>query len=379
MHNPCTFTIFVENSDIMPTFFIALFSVYLAGNIYIFIRGAQALVAQPFGVKMLLTVLFWSGALSFFVSMLTRNVKYPDILAHTLHEIGTGWLVFTLYMTLSLVAFDVFKLFNGGFKYGFYISFWLTLCLLSYGYYNYQHPNTEVINIVINKSVNNSQQVMKVVSISDIHLGYGTNKVQLKKYVDMINAQHPDLILIGGDLIDNSVTPLYAENMQEELSLLKASQGIYMVPGNHEYISGIKQSADFLRSTPIQLLRDTVITLPNGLQLAGRDDRYNSSRLSLQALAQNIDPTLPVILLDHQPYDLQETEKAGIDLQFSGHTHRGQIWPINLVTDNLFEQSYGYKKWGNSHIYVSSGLSLWGPPFRIGTNSEMVVFNITFK
>lgn len=363
----------------MPTFFIALFSVYLAGNIYIFIRGAQALVAQPFGVKMLLTVLFWSGALSFFVSMLTRNVKYPDILAHTLHEIGTGWLVFTLYMTLSLVAFDVFKLFNGGFKYGFYISFWLTLCLLSYGYYNYQHPNTEVINIVINKSVNNSQQVMKVVSISDIHLGYGTNKVQLKKYVDMINAQHPDLILIGGDLIDNSVTPLYAENMQEELSLLKASQGIYMVPGNHEYISGIKQSADFLRSTPIQLLRDTVITLPNGLQLAGRDDRYNSSRLSLQALAQNIDPTRPVILLDHQPYDLRETEKAGIDLQFSGHTHRGQIWPINLVTDNLFEQSYGYKKWGNSHIYVSSGLSLWGPPFRIGTNSEMVVFNITFK
>lgn len=142
----------------MPTIFIALFSCYLAGNIYIFIRGAQALVAQPFGVKVLLTVLFWSGALSFLVSMLARNVKYPDVLAHTIHEIGTGWLVFTLYMTLSLLAFDVFKLFNGGFKYGFYISFWLTLCLLSYGYYHYQHPNTEVINIVINKSVNNNQQ-----------------------------------------------------------------------------------------------------------------------------------------------------------------------------------------------------------------------------
>lgn len=363
----------------MPTIFIALFGCYLAGNIYIFIRGAQALVAQPFGVKVLLTVLFWSGALSFFVSMLARNVKYPDVLAHTIHEIGTGWLVFTLYMTLSLMAFDVFKLFNGGFKYGFYISFWLTLCLLSYGYYHYQHPNTEVINIVINKSINNNQQAMKVVSISDIHLGYGTNKAQLKKYVNMINAQQPDLILIGGDLIDNSVTPLYAENMQEELSQLKAPLGIYMVPGNHEYISGIKKSVDFIQSTPIQLLRDTVITLPNGLQLAGRDDRHNPSRLSLQALVQNIDPTKPVILLDHQPYDLQEIEKAGIDLQFSGHTHRGQIWPMSLVTDRLFEQSYGYKQWGNSHIYVSSGLSLWGPPFRIGTNSEMVVFNIAFK
>ena len=363
----------------MPTIFIALFSCYFAGNIYIFIRGAQALVAQPFGVKVLLTVLFWSGALSFFVSMLARNVKYPDVLAHTIHEIGTGWLVFTLYMALSLIAFDLFKLFNGSFKYGFYISFGLTLCLLSYGYYHYQHPNTEVINMVINKSANSTQQAMKVVAISDVHLGYGTNKALLKKYVNMINAQQPDLILIGGDLIDNSVTPLYAENMQEELSQLKAPQGIYMVPGNHEYISGIKKSVDFIHSTPIRLLRDTVITLPNGLQLAGRDDRHNPSRLSLRALAQNIDPTKPVILLDHQPYDLQETEKTGIDLQFSGHTHRGQIWPISLVADHLFEQSYGYKQWGNSHVYVSSGLSLWGPPFRIGTNSEMVVFNITFK
>lgn len=363
----------------MPTIFIALFCAYLAGNIYIFIRGAQALVAQPFGVKVLLTVLFWSCALSFAVSMLARNVKYPDVLAHTIHEIGTGWLVFTLYMTLSLIAFDIFKLFNGSFKYGFYISLLLTLSLLSYGYYNYQHPQTKVINIVFNKVINSNPQPIKVVAISDVHLGYGTNKAQLKKYINMINAQQPDLILISGDLIDNSVTPLYAENMQEELSQLKAPMGIYMVPGNHEYISGIKKSAEFIRTTPIQLLRDTVITLPNGLQIAGRDDRHNPSRISLQALAQNIDPARPVILLDHQPYELQETEKAGIDLQFSGHTHRGQIWPMSLVTDRLFQQSYGYKQWGNSHIYVSSGLSLWGPPFRIGTDSEMVVFNIAFK
>jgi predicted MPP superfamily phosphohydrolase len=90
-------------------------------------------------------------------------------------------------------------------------------------------------------------------------------------------------------------------------------------------------------------------------------------------------PTKPTFLLDHQPYHLSETEKAGIDIQFSGHTHHGQIWPITLLTDYLFEQSYGYRLWGKSHIYVSSGLSLWGPPFRIGTNSEFVLFNITGK
>ena len=363
----------------MPTFFIVLISIYLAGNFYIFRRGAQALVAQPFGVKVLLAILFWCGALSFIGSFMARNVKLPVVLAHTAHEIGNGWLVFTLYMVLWLIVFDLFRLFNCPFKYGFYLSLFLTLSLLSYGYYNYQHPKTEVINMVINKPATGYEQPLKVVSVSDVHLGYGTDKEELKRYVEMINAQQPDLILIGGDLIDNSVVPLYEENMKEELAQLKAPLGIYMVPGNHEYISGIRKSIQFIDETPIRLLRDSVVTLPGGIQLIGRDDRSNKSRLSLKELIRNIDPAKPVILLDHQPYNLTETEKAGIDLQFSGHTHRGQVWPLNLVTDHLFEQSYGYRMWGNSHIYVSSGLSLWGPPFRIGTDSEMVVFNITYK
>ena len=167
--------------------------------------------------------------------------------------------------------------------------------------------------------------------------------------------------------------------MQEELSQLQAPLGIYMVPGNHEFISGIEKCIPFLEQTPIRLLRDTVITLPNGLQLIGRDDRSNRKRLPLETLMKQTDPTKPTFLLDHQPYHLSETEKAGIDIQFSGHTHHGQIWPITLLTDYLFEQSYGYRQWGKSHIYVSSGLSLWGPPFRIGTNSEFVLFNITGK
>lgn len=220
---------------------------------------------------------------------------------------------------------------------------------------------------------------MKVVSVSDIHLGYGTDKEKLKQYVELINAQQPDLILIGGDLIDNSVVPLYEEKMAEELAKLKAPLGIYMVPGNHEYISDIRKSMRFISETPIRLLRDEVVALPGGIQIIGRDDRSNKSRLSLQELTKRIDPAKPAILLDHQPYDLPDTEQAGIDLQFSGHTHRGQIWPVSLITDYLFDQSHGYRQWGDSHIYVSTGLSLWGPPFRIGTDSELVVFNITCK
>ena len=217
---------------------------------------------------------------------------------------------------------------------------------------------------------------MKVVAISDVHLGNGTRKPQLQKFVKMINAQEPDLIVIGGDLIDNSLTPVYQQKMYEELNLLKAPMGIFMVSGNHEYISGMEECERFLINTPLRLLRDTVVTLPNGLQLIGRDDRANRRRLPITELMTKVDNNKPTFLLDHQPYELAKKDSLGIDIQFYGHTHRGQVWPMSLIVDNMYEQSHGYRQWPYSHVYVSSGLSLWGPPFRIGTDSEMVIMQI---
>lgn len=363
----------------MPIFFIILITVYLGGNTYIFYRGAQALSGLPGGIKISLAVLFWLAALSIIGTMLTRNIKMPVFLSHAMYEVGTGWLIFTLYMVLFLLAFDLLKLCRVPFNYGFILSLIFTVVLLGYGYYNYRHPKTNIINIALDKPLADDAKPVKIVAVSDLHLGNGTGKTALKRYVKMISEQNPDLILIAGDLIDNSVVPLYTENMMEELSELKAPLGIYMVPGNHEYISGIKASARFIQDTPIQLLRDSVVTLPNGMQLIGRDDRSNTARRSLQELMAGIDKSNPILLLDHQPYKLTESEAAGVDLQFSGHTHRGQVWPMNWVTDHIYEQSHGYRQWGNSHIYVSSGLSLWGPPFRIGTESDMAVFHLSTK
>ncbi|SEF64487.1 metallophosphoesterase [Parabacteroides chinchillae] len=363
----------------MPTFFIIIIALYLLGNLYIFTWGKNTLKAQSTGVKVLLSIIFWGCALSFFSSFLLRNVAMPDFLAHTMQEIGNGWLVFTLYMVILLGICDLLRLFHIRVRGAFYLAIGLTLSLLGYGYYNYQHPDIKVINIIINKPVNSEEKQLKVVTVSDIHLGYATDKDMLQKYVKLINDQKPDLILIGGDLIDNSVVPLYSEQMHEELSRLNAPYGIYMVPGNHEYISGITESKAFVQTTPIVFLQDSIVTLPNGIQIAGRDDRHNKNRKPIEELIHTTNPTKPVLLLDHQPYELDKTASTNVDLQFSGHTHRGQIWPMNLVTDHLFELSYGYKQIKNTHFYVSSGLSLWGPPFRIGTDSELVVFNITFK
>ena len=116
--------------------------------------------------------------------------------------------------------------------------------------------------------------------------------------------------------------------------------------------------------------------MPGGLQIVGRDDRNNRRRATLEELLQQCNSKKPVLQLDHQPYNLAKVDSLGVDMQISGHTHRGQVWPLSLITDYMYEQSYGYRKWNNAHIYVSSGLSLWGPPFRIGTHSEIAVFTL---
>ncbi|MCC8154704.1 MAG: metallophosphoesterase [Tannerellaceae bacterium] len=360
----------------MIVFIILVLSVYLGGDVYVFYKGMHALSFLPTPVSIITGILFWLCAAGIFGMFIFRSTPLPSWGGQVLQYIGTGWLVFIFYMAFFLFLSDLCKWIGWPIPHAFGVVTAITFLLLLYGFIHYKSPLKEDVNIAINK-YSTLDKPLKVVGISDIHLGYATNKQQLKKYVEKIMDENPDLILIAGDLIDNSVAPVRYQRMQEELSRLSAPLGIYMIPGNHEYISGIDDSIDFLKETPICLLKDSVVTLPNKIQLIGRDDRMNPDRLPLDVLVKRIDPQYPVLLLDHQPYNLEEAVENGIDLQFSGHTHRGQVWPINWITDRLFEVSYGYKKKENMHVYVSSGLSLWGPPFRIGTHSEMVVFHIT--
>ena len=353
--------------------FLALIGAYLTGNIYILIRALQNLSGLSLGAKIIFSICYGLIAFSLVISLFFRHAIMPEILSKSLFTIGSIWLVFTLYMVLFLEAGDLVRLFFPIGKKVFLIALSCTFCLLAYGYYNYKHPDIHHLDIKLNKLI---ESPIKVVAVSDVHLGNGTRKPQLKKIVETINAQKPDLIVISGDLIDNSLLPLYQQQMDEELNQLQAPLGIYMVPGNHEYISGIKECKQFLAKTPIQLLCDTIVTLPNGLQIIGRDDRSNRHRLTMQELMKKADVTKPMLLLDHQPYEIASKDNLGIDIQFSGHTHHGQVWPLSLLVENMSEQSHGYRKWPHSHVIVSSGLSLWGPPFRIGTDSDMMVLNI---
>lgn len=358
----------------MKMMFFAILAAYLGGNAYIFVRSLQAFASVPLMAKILFAVIFWIASLSLVVAMLMRDVAVSPVLMKVLNVVGSAWLVFALYMVIALLCVDVVRCLIPSLRYGFGLALTVTLCVLGYGYYNYRHPRVNELEISLENPI--SGDALRIVAVSDIHLGYATGKARLKEYVELINSQNPDLILIIGDLIDNNVRPLYEELMAEELSQLRASQGIYMVPGNHEYISGIKAVEEFVKQTPITLLRDTVVTLPCGLQIVGRDDRFNLRRRPLADIMSLVDQAKPTIMLDHQPYDVAKKDSLAVDVQLSGHTHHGQVFPMNLLTDSMYEQSHGYRRWQHSHVYVSSGLSLWGPPFRIGTYSELLLLTI---
>ena len=362
----------------MPFFFLILLAGYILGNIYVFVRGLQALGHLSFFFRCCYSVVYLLCSLLFVSFFAFRHSKQiPFTLGHVFYQVGTGWLIFVLYMVIFLAVTDLIKVFNRSFDYGFYISLLLTFSLLVYGFINYQHPKKQVINLSVNKPLVNADK-LKIVAISDWHLGLGTSKNRLKRDIDLINAEKPDIILIGGDLVDNSVVPAVTQAMDKELNRLQARLGIYMAPGNHEYISGINACKDFLLKTNIQLLKDSLVTLPCGLQIVGRDDHSNRNRMSANDWAILIDNTKPVVIIDHQPYNLHEALQMKADLQISGHTHNGQIIPLKYLTDYLFEMSYGYKKTDQTHYYVTSGLSLWGPPFRIGSHSEIVIFECSF-
>ena len=201
--------------------------------------------------------------------------------------------------------------------------------------------------------------------LSDLHLGYHNRRSELARWVDLLNDEHADAILIAGDIIDGSMRPLLEERMAEEFHRLNAP--VYACIGNHEFYAGIDDALQFYKDAGICLLRDSVARIGE-IAVIGRDDRSQVGRKDLGRLGGAF-----TIVLDHQPFHLDRTAAAGVDFQLSGHTHHGQIWPVSWITEAIYECAYGACQVGNTRFYVTSGMGIWGGRFRIGTCSEYVV------
>lgn len=320
------------------------------------------------------------GSVTCFMVGFDRIAYQPAVI---LYEICTSWIIILLYIFLAFLLIDVLRLIHL-LPSDILTANWKTLGTLTvllaslfvYGNIHYQHKYREEITLPTHGKV---LKPTKIVLLSDLHLGYHNRAETFKKWISLINKENADAILIAGDIIDISIRPLLEENIAELFHTFNAP--VYASLGNHEYFSGEPRAKLFFRDAHIMLLRDTALTLPANILVVGRDDRTNPHRAStkqiLASVHKNDTLTAPYsILLDHQPYHLEESEEAGIDFQFSGHTHHGQVWPISWITDLIYEDAFGFYSRGDTNYYVSSGLGIWGGKFRIGTRSEYVVLTL---
>lgn len=241
---------------------------------------------------------------------------------------------------------------------------------------------------------------LRIVLIGDTHIGVNSTPQLYRDMVDRINEQDPDIVVVAGDIVTSSYGAMRdPDTYSSIISGIRAKTGKYVVYGNHDveepllggftYIGAENahrhpEMEKFISSCDWTLLRDEVIKIPelNGLCIAGRRDESRpgdgvKERASLAELMKDTDPDEPVLLLQHEPTDLEELDKYGIDLSVSGHTHDGQIFPGNIVSRIKGPQSYGLKKWGDADVIVTSGVGYYGPPIRVATISEIVV--IDFK
>ncbi|MCH5145429.1 metallophosphoesterase [Desulfovibrio sp. UIB00] len=227
---------------------------------------------------------------------------------------------------------------------------------------------------------------LKLGVITDMHLGRLITAGRLSRAVELLAPEQPDAILYVGDIIDDHIK-LDAEATAAALAVAQPRLGHWAVPGNHEYISGsIDKSLDFLRAVGMQVLRDQWAVVDNSFVLAGRDDLSKPGftgiqRGSMEEILADLPEqyrSLPLMVMDHQPAALDEARQAGTALMLSGHTHNGQLWPFNFVTELRYENPLGLLTKGNFHSIVSAGTGTWGPPLRTTGRAEVLLVTVHF-
>jgi len=376
----------------MLIFFSIALTIYSLVNIYLFYKGYNAIPCLK-NNRFIYAIIFFLLAGLFIVAKILES-KHSSVITDALNIIGGFWLAFMLYGFLffllsdiillmlritGIVKGDSILLFR---KWSFVFTISASALLIIGGFINAIIPFTREYNLTINKSAG-PVKTLRIAAVSDIHLGSIIRKRSLKKMSGIIKDLKPDLVLLLGDIVDGEIGPVMRGDLLQYFSYPDCTDGLYAITGNHEFIGGAARTIPYIESKGIRILKDEIVTLKGGIQLIGRIDRdsyrfYRKERLSLDELMKQADTTKPVILLDHQPFHLDETAKYGVDLQLSGHTHNGQMWPLNYVTKMIYELSYGYLKKGNTNFIVSSGYGLWGPRVRLGSRSEVLLINIKF-
>ncbi|MCK9272705.1 metallophosphoesterase [Candidatus Gracilibacteria bacterium] len=356
-------------------FFLLLFSTVLfGGHFLLYLIVVKFFGITVFKVKILLLLLALILSFSFVVSSSLAHI-YENIFTKFLYFSSGIWLGFLLYFEIIvgiILLFNfVFKKYSLNYKLSIYLALVLSIIFVGYGICYAFSPTVKNIEIKI-KNLPVNWDGKKVVMISDVHLGHIYNADFMTKIVSQINGLNPEAVFIVGDLFDGMDGNL--DELVNPLNNLKSKKGVYYVTGNHETYLGVEKIASLLEKAGIKILNDEAVNI-DGISLIGLSYPERGEFKDFKTVFDelNLDKTSPKILLYHSPVHLDQASNAGIDLQLSGHTHRGQMFPFNFITQIVYAgHDYGLTNYQNLQIYTSNGVGTWGPTLRTFNRGEIV-------
>jgi predicted MPP superfamily phosphohydrolase len=373
---------------------IVLILMIFSGMNYYIGEQSKVYLTQMFDVHLNAVVYwlcFWFLAYSYIIARLGARWM-PKEVSQFLKIVGSYWFAVMTYGVLLLPMIDLIAwiLHVNSIEAYRYIP-WLGGCfiivltvIILRGSWNAWIPIVRKYEISIPKAAGEMKQ-LRIVVASDLHLGSIVRNKHLQRLVEQVKALKPDLILLPGDILDDDIEPFIRHRMAEQMKELKAPLGTYAILGNHEYIGGkIEEFVKQMKAIDIEVLMDSSVIIADSFYVIGRKDRSAErfgakGRMGMEALLEGVDCAFPLIVMDHQPYHLDQSAAHGVDLQLSGHTHRGQMAPFHWITKRIYELDWGYLKKGDMHTIISSGFGTWGPPIRLGSRSEIIEILIQFK
>ena len=245
--------------------------------------------------------------------------------------------------------------------------------LIGLGLYNAYIPYVQHYSIQSEQL----QGSLRIGMVADLHLGKLFGSKQLDNLAEIMRQQQVDIILMPGDIMDDNVEYYLSEQMQPHLQALQAPLGVYATLGNHDIFGHEQEIYQELLKAGIHVLADEAVLIDSRFILVGRNDRQDKRRLPLNKLLNQLPQDGKLrILMDHRPDEISQNAELPLDLQVSGHAHKGQVFPANLITKVLYTLDHGYLDLNNRHFFVTSGYGFWGIPFRIGSQSEVMIIDI---
>lgn len=332
--------------------------------------------------------------------------------AIVIRRISTYWIGIMLYSLLYVVLFDLLRLIAKHtklkntllFSRGSVISIGsvVVACAVAtclYGIFNARNIKVNEYSVTVNKSCG-SDKHLKAVLVADLHMGYAIGVDHITNMVEKINQQDADIVIIAGDIFDNSYDGMDdPEGIKAQLKSIKSKYGVYAVYGNHDIDEKIlmgftfdwggkqlhsEKMTNFMKECNIKLINDESVLINDEFYLVGRRDTdkpgtEDGTRAEISELTKDLDKTKPIFVLSHEPDELQKTADAGADIDFSGHTHDGQLFPGNLTIGLFWENPCGMIKKDNMYSIVTSGVGVYGTFMRVGTDAEICSVDIDFS